>query len=696
MAPHYSVEQCRRLGEIIRDAGLHYTHPPSRYDPGETLDRDITGVFPATPGRASFEIERFVGGGFAGQVYRVRLADLELAGEPIPGLEPGGMYALKILVPPSRFSLLFRNAVYRLAYQAPFSAQVNRSAARTGVLWQKLFRRGAALRVGAENAVADTYATFFDHGLGSFGEVNEWIDGRVWRFEIDEHIFQRRRPTDAPKGSHEYLAKRRFMREIVQLCHAMGAPEFARQYEWWTCKSQPNALKRFDAGPGPADGLTAIDFRAGLALLSFLPMSPADFALIVKGLVRGRFVQFDRGDLDTLDAFCEEHAHRFEDLRPVVEELRTCDGQYRASVPDLTYRGPLPLLSSRTRRPIKDAYVRSWVARGYADEEHGARLGRSCVSFFLFFVLGAVPLLGSLLRRWWARADFARHRRSQLTSLSYLRRSLRARQARILRAWHRAGKVGEGGIGFFLRHPLLFVGVQVFPGLLPLPATWHRFLTDPAFAWTTVRDTVLYPIRFYRDADFRVAWLTNEIEEGAREGMLTAEERDHILERVPDPYIQKYLKCVAVHVCTLPITQVISVVVAFYFLLQGETWTESVGKAGAALAVFQVLPISPGSFVRGTYVVYLMIKERNIRNYWLAVLVSYWHYVGYLGFPLQMVTEFPALSRFMAGRWATKMVHIIPVFGERGGLVEHWVFDLFFNVPLSLKRKLRRQKKQGQ
>ena len=40
----------------------------------------------------------------------------------------------------------------------------------------------------------------------------------------------------------------------------------------------------------------------------------------------------------------------------------------------------------------------------------------------------------------------------------------------------------------------------------------------------------------------------------------------------------------------------------------------------------------------------------------------------------------------MAGRWAKSLVRVVPVFGESGGLLEHVVFDLFFNLPLSIKR----------
>ena len=47
-----------------------------------------------------------------------------------------------------------------------------------------------------------------------------------------------------------------------------------------------------------------------------------------------------------------------------------------------------------------------------------------------------------------------------------------------------------------------------------------------------------------------------------------------------------------------------------------------------------------------------MISERNFRDYRVAALVSFWHYIGYLGFPIQMVTRYPTLARFVAARWA--------------------------------------------
>jgi hypothetical protein len=42
----------------------------------------------------------------------------------------------------------------------------------------------------------------------------------------------------------------------------------------------------------------------------------------------------------------------------------------------------------------------------------------------------------------------------------------------------------------------------------------------------------------------------------------------------------------------------------------------------------------------------------------------------------------------MAGHWATEAVHMVPVFGENGALLERWVFNLFYNWPLTLRRRM--------
>jgi len=89
--------------------------------------------------------------------------------------------------------------------------------------------------------------------------------------------------------------------------------------------------------------------------------------------------------------------------------------------------------------------------------------------------------------------------------------------------------------------------------------------------------------------------------------------------------------------------------------------------------------------------VYLVIRDRNFKDYNIAVFLGFFKYVGYLAFPIQMTYRYPALARFMAAHWATEAVHIVPVFGEGGALMEHWIFNLFYNWPLTIRRRMGRR-----
>ena len=679
------LERQFEVCELVRPLGR------SIYDPGDLLEYVITGVVPANTGRMVAEVDRFVGGGFAGQVYRVKLQEIQADDGPISGLTVGQTYAIKILKPPSSFASIFRNLLFFLAYQGSFSAQVNPASVRVGVLWQKLIRRAAAARYGAESAVCDTYATFYDAEIHSFGEINEWIEGRLWKYEVDDQMFDRwdfRGPPPADHNCPEYVHKKFFMRQLVELLHEMGAPELARQYEWWSCKSQPNALKRLGADDSPRAGLTAVDFRAGLTLLPFLPMSPVDVRLILTGLLRGKLVQFDRSDPVQFRKFLEEHRDDFEDLQPVIEELQEQEAIHRASLPDLTHHHVRLIADGQLRRSVGDGAITAWKSLGRLDEEHASSLRSRRGLFALLFAISLVPLLGPLVVKLWGNALAREHARRCLTSFSYLWRAMRGSRIETLIIWQRQERACDERTLGLVRRPVRFWLQRIFLGWLP--PSWHRGLVEPRFAWAGIRDGIDFSVRFLREPPFREEWLLEQVDLGQREGMVSPEEAIRIAEQIQDPFIQKYLKSVAVHICTLPVTQVVSLAVAVYVMVRfGQSWGESVAYAIAVLAVFQVTPISPGSIARGSYVLYLVISERNLRNYSVALLVSFWKYIGYLGFPLQMVRQYPALSRLMAGRWAKSMANFVPVFGETGGLLEHGVFDLFFNLPLSVRRSFK-------
>ncbi len=733
----YSPETISQLAEKYRQTDLARPMRVVRYEPGTELRYDITGVAVANPARMRVRIERFVGGGFAGQVYRVKLLSLDAPNGDIPGLTVGDSYAVKILIPPAKGAQAFRDMIYAVGFQAPFSLQVNPAAARSGALWQTLIRRAAKMRFGTDRAVTAIHATFVDSTLGSCGEISEWIDGRTWRLEVDDHLGGRRRwkVGESREGlnSPEFLTKRQFMADIVTLLHDMGAPELARQYEWWTCKSQPNCLKRTDSGDDPETGLTAVDFRAGLALLPFLPMSPRDFPLIFKGLARGSLVQFDRGSLTKLHRFIDDHREHFADMKDVLAELAQAEDIYRNSMPDITHNHLRLLYSPKLWSTMLTSAVDSWRVRGVTDRSATLKLRDSRVLTLLFGLLGmltplagvaglamivmsvmsafnmgpvaAAPIpcrwafggLGALLlifRRipgrfaqcFLGKARLRRHYGSMLTSWSYFKRAVRGHILERLIDWHRDRRLDNSHVDAVVKNPWLYL---LHKPLSILPPGVHRFVSDSRYFRSVFKYIFLRPIKLYFDAGYRKQWMLDMLQEGRKKHLITEADANEIEGQLDDPYIEKYLKSLAVHVCTLPISQVVAVIWAIYYsITHGHSLVEFGATVGVCIAAVQVMPISPGSLARGLYVTYMVIRERDLKNYNVALPLSFLKYIGYLAFPIQMTYRYPTLARFMAGHWATGAVTIVPVFGEKGALLEHAAFDLFYNYPLTIRRRL--------
>jgi hypothetical protein len=686
----------RDLEQEFRNTALYRPMRVGRYEAGTELSYRVTGFNGSDEAQVELVVERFVGGGFAGQVYQVRLLDISAEEASPQGLVVGGVYAMKVLIPATTFSRVFRNLIYWIGFQGPFQLQVNPAAARAGALWQKLLRRGAKVRFGDERTVADVYATFVDPNLGSCGELSEWVEGRTWRLEVDDCLdllmrWRRGEPIDEERlGSPEYRDKRGFMAGLVELMHEMGAYECARQYEWSTWKSQPNCLKRLHADDSPFSGLVAVDFKAGLALLPFLPMSPGDFKLIGQGLRRGSLVQFDRGDLAGLGQFVGAHQEEFSDLLPMLEELEESEEIYRESIPDITHHHIRLLVDPRLWAAVLEGAVTGWSTRDLIDRQFVERLRKSRVSTITFFVLGLIPFVGEVLRKAWGHKDWRRHYRGLATSRAYLSRAARARIIESLIKWCRSERIAKERALAIARNPWRF---SFHLPLAVLPARVHRFLSDRRYAGERIDYLIARPVRLYFNQEQREQWLREMVTEGSSEQLVSDEDAEVILSQIGEPFIQKYLKSLAVHLCTLPVTQIVSVIVALIYvgmhpeLPRAHAWAVGLG----IIALFQVVPISPGSLVRGLYVLGLVIRERNLKDYQVAVFLAFFKYIGYLAFPIQMAYRYPTLARFMAGHWATEAVHIVPVFGERGALLEREVFNFFYNWPLTIRRRMRKR-----
>jgi len=694
MKNDYSVKLCRQLEAEYKQLGLFRPYTVKGYDAGDIIEYEACAVAPNMADKTSkiqVKIEKYIGGGFAGQVYKIKVLSIEP--DALPGLVVGNTYAMKIIVPQSGGSRLFRNLLYWIGFQGPFQLQSNPAAARAGALWQKFIRRGSKVRFGDEACVKDMYATFIDHALGSCGEITEWIEGRTWQLEVDDRmelLSRWKKGKAVPQnelGSPEYRTKKQFMAELVKLLHDMGAHEFARQYEWSTCKSQPNCLKYDSTDNDPNTGLVAVDFRAGLALLPFLPMSPGDFKLILQGIGRGSLVQFDRGDLAKLESFVHMHKTEFADMMDMLEELKAVEEIYRNSLPDITHNHVKLLYSKKLWRTILSSAVKGWKIKNTVDDSGCEKFQKRPLSAVLFFLLGLIPFFGHVFQRSWGHAQWKRHYGTFFSNLDYCKKTFYGKMIERVVSWHRDGRVSEKdapAMAHSIRRFLLHVPLSF------LPVGFYKCITSWEYTKMVLAYIFLRPIKLYFNAQMREEWLRDMIQQGEKKRIISHRDAKEIIKTLKEPFIQKYLKSLAVHVCLMPTTHVVATGLALYYVWvhpempRAQAWAVAFG----IIALFQVIPISPGSIARGLYVLLLMIKERNFKDYNIALFLGFFKYVGYLAFPVQMTYRYPTLARFMAGHWATESVHIVPVFGESGALLEHGVFCMFYNWPLTIRRHM--------
>ena len=337
-----------------------------------------------------------------------------------------------------------------------------------------------------------------------------------------------------------------------------------------------------------------------------------------------------------------------------------------------------------------ESAVTGWETRNIVDENCAKKLRGCKISTLLFFVIGLIPFLGRFIRRIWARPDWRKHYASILTSWGYFQRAIKAKIIEKVIIWHRAGRINAERAVKLVEQPCRYLCHLPFS---ILPASLHRFLTDWQFFKGKLHYIFLRPFKLYFSSKLREQWLRDMVAEGKKKHILTDQDADTILLQLNEPYIQRYLISLVVHLLTLPITQIVSVIVAVVFYLTHPDMPRGQAKLAVAgiLILFQVIPISPGSFCRGLYTTVLALHDRNFKDYNIALFLSYFKYIGYLAFPIQMTYRYPALARFMASHWATEATHIVPVFGERGALLEHEVFCLFYNRPLTIRRRMRKR-----
>lgn len=507
----------------------------------------VKGILPPAVTILHLHIEEHTGGSRYCQHYRIRPVNNDAA---FVGLIPTAAYGLKVYhVPSCRFcppdSFLFTTLPRRQLVK-----NLDRLG-RIGALWQLLVRTAVAHELGLPGAVPNVLATFYDQNLLSFGVVHEWVDGRMWRLEMDDRLFERVAPNPVPdylepqEFPNEYTAKRFFLARMERLLKEMGAYGLAARYRWNNWLAPRRVILR-SGGTHPYKDLVAVDFEPAL------------------------------GDIAQLESYLEKHADWFAHEQMAAQELLTL-------LRELSKGGSTAPVMPRSN-----------------------------------------PGMAQLLWHWSRKHHYSKPFDGLIKTANHVR--------------HQFGVA-------------------------------YRLMRQPAL---------------------RESWLLERVEEGQADGQLTEAEANRIREQATDPDVQLYLHCLFVHVCMLPVTPLTVLIGGLlYSLARHLSLGEGIAFVAGWLAIFAVVPLSPGSLARGLYVAWIAWKRRMLRRLRVALFVSFWRYIGYLAFPLQMATTFPALSRYMAGRWATATVHIIPYYGAPGGRLEHAVFDLFFNLPLSWARRRR-------
>jgi hypothetical protein len=364
----------------------------------------------------------------------------------------------------------------------------------------------------------------------------------------------------------------------------------------------------------------------------------------------------------------------------LYDELVRADDIYRNSIPDITHNHIRLLSSGKLWSTIFNSASVGWKVRNIIDEKGFEKLHNSRFRTFIFFLIGLIPILGGVLRKFWCHSDWRKHYIGILTSAGYFKKAFNGKIIEMLESWYRAGRISQERGEMLLKQPWRIL--YHLPFLLLILPSLHRLLTDWQFAKEKLYYLIIKPVKLYFNTEMRKQWLLDMIQQGREKHILSDDDAQVILSQIDEPFIQKYLVSLVVHLMTLFVSEITWVIVSGIYLLAHPNLSamQRAEMVGAIFLFFNILPISPGSLVRGFYTVSLAIRERNFKDYNIALFLSFFKIVGYLAFPIQMTYRYPALARFMAAHWATDAVHTVPVFGERGAL--------FYNWPLTIRRRM--------
>jgi hypothetical protein len=658
--------------------------PRNGYFPGERIEADIFGLGGERCGREEFVIQEYVSSGFAGQVYRAVPVNgvLPSAGER----EETQTVAIKVLKPKNRWKRIFRDLLYYCSYQTSYAPRLREPAIRSGLIWQEVLRIAAEIEFGLDSAVARPLGYYWDSGQGSYVEVHEWVESRPVRYEADDRIFFGRNSGGRIPAETEMVRKKRFMQSLVKLCHQIGAVGLARQYEWFTLVSQANVLSRVKSESSALE-FTGIDFRPGLAVPFFLPLSPVHLRIIYAGIRRGVLVHFDEVEFERLDRFVADQGSLYPSLPELCQRLKQDDQCYRSALPNLWHAGHRSITDTKIRNAIASGLIEDWRKLDKVTPETALRLERSRLGFFLFYLLGLLPLVGGFFQRIVGSSPYRHHLKNLAFKRAYFREVFKWRKSCDLLAWFADRRISELHLQSLTRSNFSYCFDKIV--LSWLPARLHRLLSDGEVFRRQLFYLIVHPLRLLLEKEYRKTWLAEIIHQQYHRGIVNADHRDDLLGQLTEARMQAFIRDLGFTIGLEIFSKIGYALLAAYGFSSGNF---------VPLVVAALGPIPPSGIVRTVYVFALlvwelpgMIRQRANKLFLtraLGLLVAPWRMVGNLFAPLEMFAYYHDLSLLLADYYVSRMVAVIPVLGGRGQLLEYWAFQLVFNVPLSIRKRL--------
>jgi hypothetical protein len=661
---------------------LYFVPRLRMYLPGETLEVQVYLPQGQRIGWESFQIEAFAGSGFAGQVYRA----LPQVGV-LPGTQIGVSLALKFLRPSSRWKERFRDVLFFLSYQTIFAPRLREPGLQAGLLLTEILHQLMVQEDGQSAMFARPLGYFWDERLATFAEIYSWEIGRPPFYTPDDGLILRWFAGRKDPPDSEMQRKKQFMHWLADRCYQYGAQGIARQFEWGTWVAQSNVLTR-PAGSGNEAEFVAVDWRPGLAVPFFLPLSPAHARLIVRGIWRGQWVQFDQVDHKCLLEYLGRHPEITDQVSKSLEAFLPAERAYRAGLPDLWQSGDRLLENKVSRKSVQAALIEDWEKLGRVGEVTAKKLKTSRQFFSVMFFFSFLPLVGTRLQKLAGCARYRAHLWCWLSRLHYRQAALDALCARDLIEWQWQGRVPASQIDRLTGSRRRYLLQKIT--LSWLPATFHRLVVDRQALSALAQRWFVQPARLLVSAGARQAWLALVVKAQVGRGVVAENEAEGILLSMQDPRLHTFVRDLGLFVGLEFFARLVYLSLAIYGIAQDNFWPLFVAALG---------PVSPSGVLRLGYILLELVADlpsifqhRDLRLLTArlsGILIAPWRFIGNFCVPVEMFAYEPRFALLVADYFTSELVRHVPVFGGRGRLLEYVAFQLTFNLPLSVERALR-------